>query len=111
MLATMNDEFSRRFEKAQLVEILQELKESLGTLDDVEQYRVSCTIYNTRMSDGNSVTNHILYVIKMIERLGKLRCSLHEQFGKDAILNSLFSSYFTLSIIAEWLSLQSIAMA
>ena len=32
-------------------------------------------------------------MIEMIERLGKLGFSLHEQLGKDAILNSLPSSY------------------
>ena len=61
--------------------------------DDVERYRVSCAIYNARMSYGSLITDHVLYVIKMIERLGKLGCPLHEQFGKDVILNSLTSSY------------------
>ena len=72
---------------------------------------MSYIIYNAKMPNGGLVTDHALYMIEMIERLGKLGCTLHKQFGKDAILNSLFSSYFTLSIIAEWLSLQSIAMA
>ena len=45
------------------------------------------------MRDGASVTDHVLYMIEMIERLGKLGCPLHEQLGKDAILNSLPSSY------------------
>ena len=45
------------------------------------------------MPNGGSVTDHVLYMIEMIERLGKLGCPLHEQLGKDAILNSLPSSY------------------
>ena len=93
MLAAMNDEFSHRFEEAQPDKILQKLKESFGTLDDVEQYRVSCAIYNARMSDGSSVTNHVLYMIEMIEWLDKLGCPLHEKLDKDTILNSLPSSY------------------
>ena len=79
-------------------------------LDDVEWCRVSCAIYNAKMSNGGSIIDHVLYMIEMIERLDKLECPLYEQFGKDAILNSITSSYFAFSIIIEWLSLQSIAM-
>ena len=78
MLAAMNDEFSHRFEKAYLDEILQKLKQSFGTPGDVEWHKVSCAIYNTRMSGGSSITDHVLYMIEMIERLGKLGCILHE---------------------------------
>ena len=69
------------------------LKKSFGTSDDVERYRVSSAIFNARMRDGTSVTDHVLYMIEMIERLDKLGFLLHEQLGKDAILNSLPSSY------------------
>ena len=89
----MNDEFSRKFVEAQLEDILQKLKESFRTPDDVERYRVSSAIFNVRMHDGTSVTNHVLYMIEMIERLGKLEFLLHEQLRKDAILNSLPRSY------------------
>ena len=94
MLAFMNDEFSRKFEEAQLKQILQMLKKSFGTPDDVERYRVSSAIFNARMHDGTFVTDHVLYMIKMIERLGKLGFSLHEQLRKDAILNSLPSDMY-----------------
>ena len=62
-------------------------------LDDVERYRVSSAIFNARIHDETSITDHVLYMIEMIERLGKLGFFLHEQLGKDAILNSLPSSY------------------
>ena len=94
MMAVMNDEFSCWFEEAQPYEILQKLKESFSMLDDVERYKVSCAIYNARMSDGSLVTDHVLYMIEMIKWLGKLGCPLHEQLSKDAILNSLPSFYF-----------------
>ena len=78
MLAAMNDEFDHKFEEAQPDEILQKLKKSFDTPNDVEWYKVSCAIYNTRMSNGGSVTDHVLYMIEMIELLGKLGCPLHE---------------------------------
>ena len=78
MLVAMNDEFSHKIEEAQQDEIHQKLKESFGMPIDVEWYKVTSTIYNTRMLDGSSITDHVLYMIEMIELLGKLRCSLHE---------------------------------
>ena len=48
------------------------LKESFGTPDDVERYKVSSTIFNARMHDGTSITDHVLYMIEMIEHLDKL---------------------------------------
>ena len=100
MLAIMNDEFSRQFEHAQPEEILQRLKESFGIPDDVERLRTSCAIYNARLREGGSVTDHVLYMIELIERLGKLGYPLHEQLGKDAILNSLPPSY--LGFLDHW---------
>ena len=67
MLATMNDEFSRQFKQAQPEEILQRLKESFSMPDDVERLRTSCAIYNTRMHEGVSVTDHVMYMIEQIE--------------------------------------------
>ena len=39
--------------------------------------------------------DHVLYLIEHIDHLSKLGFSLHEQLGKDAILNSLPKSYLT----------------
>ena len=47
--------------------------------DGVEWYKVSCAIYNAKMLNGGLVTDHVLYMIEMIEWLGKLGCSLHER--------------------------------
>ena len=82
MLAAMNDEFSHRFENAQPQELLQMLNDSFGTSGDIERYKTSCAIFNARMRDGASVTDHVLYMIEMIEHLSKLGFPLHEQLGK-----------------------------
>ena len=89
----MSDELSQWFESAQLEKILQVLDDSFGTSDDVERHKASCAIFNTRMKEGSSVTDHVLYMIELIERLSKLSFPLHEQLEKDAILNSLPHSY------------------
>ena len=69
------------------------LEDSFGTLDDVERHKTSCAIFNARMQDGASITNHVLYMIELIERFSKLGFSLHKQLGKDEILNSLPKYY------------------
>ena len=89
----MNDEFSRLFEETQPNDIIQVLKDSFGIPDDVERYKVSCTIFNTKLREGALVTDHVLYMTEMIEHLGKLGYPLHEQLGKYVILNSLPPSY------------------
>ena len=91
----MNDEFSHKFEEAQLEDTLQRLKKSFGTLDDVERYYISSAIYNTRMHEGAPITDHVMNMIELFKRLGKLNCPLHEQLEKDAILNSLPPSYLS----------------
>ena len=73
--------------------MLQILNESFDMSDDIERHKISCAIFNTRMREGASVTDHVLCMIEMIKRSSKLDFFLHEQLGKDAILNSLLKSY------------------
>ena len=93
MLAVMSNEFSHKFEMAQPKDMLQVLEDTFGTPDDVERYKTSCAIFNTKIWDGASVTDHAVYMIELMECLSKLGFSLHEQLGKGAILNSLLKSY------------------
>ena len=69
------------------------LNDSFGMPDDVQRHKTSYAIFNARMRDGASVTDHVLYMIEMIEHLSKLGSPLHEQLSKDAILNSLPKSF------------------
>ena len=78
MLASMNDELSRIFEQTQPQDIIQVLKDTFGVPQDVERYKTSCAIFNTKLREGDSVTGHVLYMIEMIEHLGSLGFPLHE---------------------------------
>ena len=73
--------------------MLQVLRESFSTLDDVERYKTSCIIFNARIREGASVIDHVFYMIEQIEKLSKLGFFLHEQLEKNAIMNSLPKSY------------------
>ena len=68
---------------------------SFCTPDDVVRYRISYGLFNARMKEGALITDHVLYMIKQIEKLSKLGFSLHQQLEKDAILNSLSKSYLS----------------
>ena len=89
----MNDELSRKFEDAQLEQIILMLNESFRTIEDKERHKTFSAVFNIRMREGASVINHVLYMIEQIKYLSRLDFSLHEQVGKDAILNSLPKSY------------------
>ena len=93
MRAAMNDEFSRKFEDTQSEEIIQMLNEFFDTPKDAERHNTSYAVFNARMREETSVTDHELYMIEQIERHSRFGFSLHEQLGKDAILNSLPKSY------------------
>ena len=69
------------------------LNESFDTPEDAERHKTSYAVFNARMREGASVTDHVLYMIEQIECFSKLDFSLYEQLGKDAILNSLPKSY------------------
>ena len=73
--------------------MLQVLEDAFGTPDDIERYKTSCVIFNAKIRDGASITDHVLYMIELMECLSKLDFLLHEQFGKNAILNLLPKSY------------------
>ena len=60
----MSDEFSRKFEDAQLEEMLQVLNESFSTPDNVEGHKTNCAIFNIQMREGALVTDHVLYMIE-----------------------------------------------
>ena len=76
MLVAMSDEFSHRFEMTQPKDMLQVLEDVFGTPDNVERYKTSCAIFNIKIRDGASVTDHVLYMIELMERLSKLGFSL-----------------------------------
>ena len=78
MPAFMNDEFSQKFEEAQSEKMLQVLRDSFGTPDDIELHKTSCTVFNTQMREDASVIDHVLYIIEQIEKSSKLDFSLHK---------------------------------
>ena len=78
MLVAMNNEFSHHFENALQQDMLQILNESFGTPDDIERHKTSCAIFNTQIREGASATDHVLYMIEIIEYLSKLNFFLHE---------------------------------
>ena len=69
MLAAMSDEFSHRFEMTQPKNMLQVSEDAFGSPDDVKRHKTSCAIFNVKMQDGASITDHVLYMIELMEHL------------------------------------------
>ena len=67
MLAVMSNEFSHRFKMTQPKDMLQVLEDAFGTPDDVERHKTSCAIFNVKMRDGASITDHVMYMIELME--------------------------------------------
>ena len=42
----------------------QVLRDSFGTPDNIEWHKTSCTIFNTWIREGASVTDHVMYMIE-----------------------------------------------
>ena len=74
----MNKKFSCKFEEVLSEEILQKLKESFDTPNEIKWHRISYTIFNAWIYDGASITDHVLYMIEQMECLAKLGYPLHE---------------------------------
>ena len=64
MRTSMNDKLSHKIEDAQFEEMIQMLNESFDTPEDVERHKTSCTVFNARMRERASVTDHVLYMIE-----------------------------------------------
>ena len=71
------------------------MNKSFDTPENVERHKTSYAMFNPYMQEGASVIDHVLYMIEQIECLSKLDFLLHEQLGKDAILNLLPKSYLS----------------
>lgn len=62
-------------------------------LENAERHKTSYAVFNAQIREGASFMDYVLYMIEQIECLSKFDFSLHEQLGKDIILNSLTKSY------------------
>ena len=62
----MNDELSQKFEDVQAEQINQILNESFTTFEDIERYKISCTMFNARMREETSVIDHVLYMLSRL---------------------------------------------
>ena len=93
MLATMAPDLQKRFEDQSSFLIMDQLSKMFLEQARVERYRVTRSLLQCRMSEGSSVSSHILKMMSYLEQLDKLDCSLKKEFAMDIVLNSLSPSY------------------
>ncbi|XP_071914057.1 uncharacterized protein [Coffea arabica] len=94
MLASMNNELQRQYEKMGTAkDILLHLQELYGEQSRIARYEISKELFRTRLTEEADVSVHVLKIINMIERLENLDFSMDANLQTDLILQSLPDSF------------------
>ena len=93
MLYSLEPGLQKRFEKHKEFEMFQELKMVFQAHARVERYEVSDKFYSCKMEENGSVSEHILKMSGLHNRLSQLGVNLPDDTVVDRILQSLPPSY------------------
>ncbi|XP_020112156.1 uncharacterized protein LOC109726774 [Ananas comosus] len=96
----LNNELESQYEHMEsTADILLHLKELYDEQSRTTCYEVLKRLFRAKISDGQSINNHCLAMIKDIEELEKLRLTMDVELQTDLILQSLPDSFsqFTLN--------------
>ena len=93
MLYSLESGLQKRFEHHGAYEMFQELKMVFQAHARVERYDVSNAFYSCKMEENSSVSEHILKISGLHNRLSQLGMNLPDEAVVDRILQSLPPSY------------------
>ena len=93
MLYGLEPGLQQRFERHGAYEMFEELKMVFQAHARVERYEVSDKFYNCKMEENRSVSEHILKMSGLHNRLSQLGVNLPDDAVVDRILQSLPPSY------------------
>ena len=93
MLYSLESGLQKRFEQHGAYEMFQELKMVFQAHARVERYEVSDKFYSCKMEENSSVSEHILKMSGLHNRLSQLGVNLPDDAVIDRILQSLPPSY------------------
>ena len=93
MLYSLEPGLQKRFEQHGAYEMFQELKMVFQAHDRVERYEVPDKFYSCKMEENGSVSEHILKMSGLHNRLSQLGVNLPDDAVIDRILQSLPPSY------------------
>ena len=93
MLYSLEPGLQKRFEQHGAYEMFEELKMVFQAHARVERYEVSDKFYSCKMEENSSVSEHILKMSGLHNRLSQLDINLPDEAVIDRILQSLPPSY------------------
>lgn len=99
MIASMSDELQKQYKNiSHAYEIHARLDKLYGAKSRISRYQILRDLFNTRMTEGSSVHDHVLKMINMVEKLEYLGIGMDNNLYVDLILQSLpesFSQFIT----------------
>ena len=93
MLYILEPGLQKRFERHRAYEMFEELKMVFQAHAQVERYEVSDKFFSCKMEENSSVSEHILKMSRLHNRLTQLGVNLPDDAVIDRILQSLPPSY------------------
>ncbi|VFQ86183.1 unnamed protein product [Cuscuta campestris] len=93
MLATMTPELQRLHKDMEAHPMMTRLKGLYQGQARHERFKISTTLFSSKLATGNPVGPHVLKMIGQIEALEKLDAPLHPMLATDLILGSLPAEY------------------
>src|ERR1044071_10299881 len=93
MTACMESELQGRFENSFLHLIIQELDALYAKHSRTERYEVTHAMWNCKMKEGTPVSEHVIKIMRLGQRLTELGFPVPESLGTDIVLMSLPPSF------------------
>ncbi|KAL2492022.1 Uncharacterized protein Adt_27650 [Abeliophyllum distichum] len=93
MLAAMSPELQKQHEGMDAYTIIFHLKELYDEQSRTERYETSKKLYRCMMTEGSSVSAHVLKMIGYIEKIDQLGYAMDHELSIDLILQSLPDSF------------------
>src|SRR4051812_30432500 len=93
MLTCMDTELQKRFKKFSVVDMVTQLNALYRKEARTECYEVTKQLWECKMAEGNSLSEHVIKLVGYAQRLNALGFAISTTLGTDILLASLPPSY------------------
>src|SRR3954465_3265049 len=93
MLTCMDTELQNRFENFSVVDMVTQLNVMYQKQARIERYEVTKQLWECKMAEGSSLSEHVIKLVGYAQRLNALRFAIPTTLGTDILLASLLPSY------------------
>ncbi|KAI4387411.1 hypothetical protein MLD38_005248 [Melastoma candidum] len=94
LLSMMESELQKEFLYQNSYFIMNKLKKMFQEKARVERYKVIQDLLSCKMSEGSSVSTHLLKMFGLLRELERLNHHVEQSLATDIVLNSLPKSFF-----------------